>query len=229
MVNRVSVDAGMIFKLSAERSLLHLEKCPVIKPMCKKKFTHNYDVMCYQNTTSTTTVEFDDAHPSDEEQEFRDTAEILSGKTKCIKTCIFACCQELDFVLLYILSVQIENKRRCIVRDAIQNNKTYSDFEGALLNKILRKDMFNSDGSKASRAISLIKKAKEKQLVKNIFYDNYNPDSDSVVFLFESDRLRYKTLPEMSVQDLNTAIAQMSHSTETGPVFNINDSRFSNL
>nr|BDX27134.1 MAG: DNA polymerase [White spot syndrome virus] len=138
----------------------------------------------------------------------------LIGKHKCTDTCDMACCQSLYFVLLYTLALKFENER--LARQIGLDDSV----------DLMAEMLFGGDKLLAQEVLKRVKDAQDRKLVKSLLPLNYNHDTNTIIFLFESLRFAQKPVAGMSVSEIKDAVRGLAFSTTTGTVWNYTDERF---
>ena len=183
LVAAVNVDPARLLEAVAERMLRHEKQCPAIG---------------LEATVNDETV-------------VAATLKVLGGFVKCTATCVAACCQALDFVLLYCVLLKLENKR-------IQNGQKEQE--------MLKTIFF--DKVEMARVQNMIKACRTNKLVPWVFGSKYNRDANAVVYLFDS--LPHYPISGMSAKQLVEAVTDKQSgivsSRETGIIWNINNENF---
>nr|BDV49822.1 MAG: wsv514-like protein [Penaeus semisulcatus pemonivirus] len=170
LIAAVSVSPRELLHVVGDRMIAHLRSCPAIRP----------------NGWSEGELKID----------LSTSLRLLGGLDHCTSTCIAACCQALDFVLLYCVMLKLENKRR-------HNGQQLS---------FLLADIFPKEPELAHQAQVYIKQCHDDQIVRSEFWKYYNGNTDTVIFLFESR-------PNVSVSKMTASDIVLAATHPQSPIF----------
>lgn len=168
---------------------------------------------------------------------FSVAATALIGSVKCTKTCIMASCQSLDFVLCYVLALNLENRRRLtgkslksVLVEKIFSKPSAVSFFSSLDDDTPQNIDTGYDDihclTNADLVIKMIRLVRGRNVTRGLFPRIFNADTDTLVFLFEKEHCDLKPVNMMSAEDLNSAVSSMAYSIETGTLWNLNNGEF---
>jgi len=170
LIAAVSISPRELLHVVGNRMITHLRSCPAIRPEGWSEMMLKMDLPTILR--------------------------LLGGLDKCTDTCIAACCQALDFVLLYCVMLKLENKRRHF---------------GQHISHLLT-NIFPNEPALAHQAQIYIKQCQDDQIARSEFGQRYNADTDAVIFLFESR-------PNVSVSRMTASDIVLAATHPESPIF----------
>nr|BDT62464.1 MAG: wsv514-like protein [Melicertus latisulcatus pemonivirus] len=181
LIAAASISPRELLCVVADRMIAHLRSCPAIRP--------------------------DGWSESEMAIDLSTVLRLLGGLDKCTDTCIAACCQALDFVLLYCVMLKMENNRRHTGQEE----------------KLLFADIFPEEPELARQAQLFTKMCRDDLFVRSTFGQRYNENTDTVVFLFESPP-KADPISKMKASQIILAATHVESpifkSEETGSIWN---------